>query len=135
MVRLAEVEAELAASRRTTAALGQAAAHLTDTIRVALPDTLLSLFDSLGILHAGELAQKDTQLALQDSLILILSIRWRAADSAATAANILLHQALGQLDVATRAHRQRRCGLGGGAGYVAGSSSGAGVLVGLVCRF
>lgn len=123
VVRLAEVEAELAASRRITAALGQAAARLSDTIRVALPDTLLPLFDSLGVLHSAELAQKDVQIALQDSTILILNTRWRAADSAAAAANALLHQAVAQLNVATRRGRRGRFLLGvlagGAAVYVA----------------
>lgn len=136
--RLAALQTRGAAARQQAAALGQAVAATLDTARAAAPDTLAPLFERLGIRHSEEIRSYELALAAADSEVAIERERRAAADSAARAAQLLLHRTLAQLEVATR-RRPRRCGFGGTLGYGATSSGGVlrtgpSVAGGISCR-
>jgi hypothetical protein len=128
----ASLRAASAASRHRQAALALAASHLTDTVRILLPDTSArALFDSLGALHARELTEKDVQIAAERARASLFKGRWAAANRSADSVSADLHEAVAQLDVATRQRRLRRCGPGLGAGW---GLRGPDLLVGVACR-
>lgn len=138
-VRAADQLARAVALQRQASRVGALAARLSDTIRVALPDTLLPLFERLGAFHAQQVAGLTGAIKLRDSVIVVLNGRVAFRDSAISGVRSQLDAAMRQLRSALAAGKPRRCTFGGAAGYGMVSNggqvrTGPAATIGLACR-
>lgn len=119
--------------------VGVVAARLEDTIRIALPDTMLPMFERLGAAHREQIGLLVGALSTKDSVIGSLEQRVSWRDSVLNGVRSQLEAAMQQLRAALAAGRPKRCGVGAALGYSATSSGGAvrtgpGLTAGLSCR-
>jgi len=119
-----------------SAAVDSAAADslrgVLDTAQIEA-DSLRRLAQALDSTRQREADSLRSALATLRGTLGVALERWAAADSAASSAQALLHDALRRLQIVAR--MTRRCGLGGSAGYALNTKgAGPGASVGVACR-
>lgn len=119
--RIAELETARRARHTEAARAGQAVTSLIDTVTLMAPDTLAPMLERLGALHEQEIEAHEKAHAADSALIAEQAQRILAMEVETDTLRAQRDRAMARAAGLLRAARQRRCGLGGAAGYGATS--------------